>query len=343
LKMDPAQFGQFITAEQADRAAAQQASQNQHEERTRAQAATNSRLKAEAQTKRVPACDGSTTKAVREWIREVEFTIPYSERTVYIAARTAEGPLRREVERFLDSQPQRNAVTWAQLRAHVQVSFLSAHEADRLRDEVLKITENTYEGTAAYGRRYRDAADLGYPVADRNADQHRIMKDAYLRGLRDRHIVQRLVREGRPDTFLEATLLVAQYSSDDYVLHRALDGIGAEYPGARKEEPMEVGALADPTEISDTIRKDVDDIKRQVSGMSKQINKLTAVTGAISPPAPPKGKQHFQYKFTPEGLPICVKCNQPGHVIRECPEGKPWRAPPRSPSTNQRSAHQGGY
>ena len=45
--------------------------------------------------------------------------------------------------------------------------------------------EKAYEGTAAYGRRFRDAADLGYPVANRNADQNRIMKDAYLRGLRE--------------------------------------------------------------------------------------------------------------------------------------------------------------
>ena len=62
--------------------------------------------------------------------------------------------------------------------------FLSAHEADRLRDEVEKVRE-TYEGTAAYSRRFRDAADLAYPIAQRNADQHRIMKTAYLRGLRD--------------------------------------------------------------------------------------------------------------------------------------------------------------
>ena len=53
-------------------------------------------------------------------------------------------------------------------------------------------------------------------------DQHRIMLTAYLRGLRDRHIVERLVREGRPNTFEEAITLVERYTSDDYALQRAL-------------------------------------------------------------------------------------------------------------------------
>ncbi len=262
--MDPAQFGQFITAEQADRAAAQQATQVQHDERLRAQEATNTRLKAEAQAKRVPACDGNITKAVHEWIQEVR--VPYSSRTVYIAARTAESALRREIERFLD----RNDVTWAQLRTHVQTAFLSAHETDRLRDEVLMVKENAYGGTASYGRRFRDAADLGYPVANRNADQNRIVKDAYLRGLRDRHIVERLVREGRPNTFVEAMNLVAQYTSDDYVLHQALYSIGTDHVGARKEEPLEVGAIGGSSEESRELKNDMEELKRQVSGMSKQ-------------------------------------------------------------------------
>ena len=89
--MDPNQFAQFLQAEIDDRAATRQAAQGQHEEERRRAQASESRQKAEAQAKRVPACDGNSMKAVREWVREVEFTVPYSDQTVYIAARTAEG------------------------------------------------------------------------------------------------------------------------------------------------------------------------------------------------------------------------------------------------------------
>ncbi len=81
--MNPEQFGKFVEAKQVNSAAARQAVQ-QYEQRIVAQQDTSSQQQAEAQAKRVPACDGSTTKAVRERIREVEFTIPYSTTTVYI-------------------------------------------------------------------------------------------------------------------------------------------------------------------------------------------------------------------------------------------------------------------
>lgn len=339
--MNADQFALFVQAEQDDRAAARQAAQTQHQERQASNLETAGRQKAEAQAKRVPACDGASTKEVREWIREVEFTIPYSNRTVYIAAKTAEGPLRREIERFLNTQPNRNNVTWQQLKAHVQNSFLSPHEEDQLRDDVQKLKESSYEGTASYSRRFRDAADLGYPPAQRNADQHRIMKDAYLRGLKDEKLVERLVKEGRPATFQDAIDLVDQYSADDYQLQRTIDGVGRDYRGSRQEEPMEIGAVTPgPDADTQALRKDVDLIKRQVGGITQQINKLHAVIGAQGPSAPPRKKNNSKYQFTSDGLPICVKCGQPGHVIRECRANRPRREKESRPA--QGPSHQGG-
>jgi hypothetical protein len=280
-------------------------------------------------------------------MREVGFTIPYSDKTVYIASRTAEGPLRREVERYLAAEPNRDNVTWAQLKQHIQDSFLSPHEADKLRDEVQRIKENAYEGTAAYSRRFRDVSDLGYPPAARNADQHRIMKEAYLRGLRDQKLVERLVKEGRPADFMAAILLVEQYSSDDYALQRALDGVGAHHPGARTEnrveEPMEIGAVKEKEETS--IRTDVDKIQKQVYGMSKQITKLCSYMEKGGKPTAQTGsarRPNINYQFTADGMPICVKCQQPGHVIRECQQDKGRQQAARRPEV-QAATQQGGY
>ncbi len=76
--MNPDQFTAFIQAEQADRAATRDAKLQQHQQRQSITQQTATCQKAEGQAKRVPACDGATTKAVREWSKGVGLTIPYS-------------------------------------------------------------------------------------------------------------------------------------------------------------------------------------------------------------------------------------------------------------------------
>ena len=125
---------------------------------------------AQAQAKRVAGCDGSTTRRLRQWFRDVELTIPYTKRTLFVAAQTAEGALRVELERFLDTAEDRRTVEWNEVKAHLTTTFLSKHEADRMRDEIEKVQQGAYETTAAYGRRFRETADLGYPKDNRNVD-----------------------------------------------------------------------------------------------------------------------------------------------------------------------------
>ena len=104
-----------------------------------------------------------------------------------------------------------------------------------------------------YGRRFIEAADLAYPEPQggRNEDQNRLLLWNYMKGLRDRHIVERLVREGRPDTFAQAMRLVQEYEADDYRLHLALD----EAVEGRHKEPMEVNAFSRPSKPSSTSPK----------------------------------------------------------------------------------------
>ena len=153
------------------------------------------RSKAETQAKRIKQCDASNTQRLREWFRDVAMTIPHSTKTVYIATLTAEGPLRREIEKALDAAPDRERVTWAQLRTHLTTAFMSAHEEEKLRDDLENISRQPYETTAHYGRRFSEAADMAYPAAQRNIDQQRTMLPRYMKGLNDEKMVLRLVQE----------------------------------------------------------------------------------------------------------------------------------------------------
>ena len=302
------------------------------------------RSKAEAQIKRVSPCTGTTPQSVREWIQEIDLTIHYSDQTVYIASQTARDALRRELEFFLNGQPNRDNVTWAQLKLHLQQAFLSPHEADRLRHEVEKVKQGAFDTSAAYGRRFREAADLAYPepLGGRNEDQNRLLLRSYMKGLRDRHMVERLIREGRPTTFTQAMLLIQEYEADDYRLHLALD----EAVDGRQEEPMEVNAFHRPSKApsapapqaaspsKDEMAKDLTDVKRQMVGLTQQFTKLMA-TLQSSPShqaARPRSSQSRQEdrsrqstagttnQSTINGLPrsLCDYCQKWGHVSLDC-------------------------
>ena len=320
------QFQQYLDYDRQIRA------QEQNNARA-ARQESDARQKADTQVKRVPKCDGSTPALMREWLREVTLTENYSDKTVYIAAQSATGAMRREIEHFLAAQPNRHAVTWQQLRLHLEQAFLSPHEDDKLRHEVEQIKQASYEPTASYGRRFREAADLAYPLAgaaaQRNADQTCLLLRAYMRGLRDRRIVERLVREGHPVDFATAMTLVQAYEADDYRLHLALNEGIIE---GRVEEPMEIGAVGGAPADPPALVRDMAEIRRQVNGLTSQFTRLMAT---LNQPAPPpsqpqasggsgnprrRGNRNFDQQNSGNDQPplVCNYCHKQGHIARNC-------------------------
>lgn len=283
--------------------------------------------------RRITPCDGSNPRAVRDWLLEVEMSMPYTEQTILVAAQSAQGSLKRQLEHFLNSQYDRDEVSWETLKEHLQTTFLSAHEDDRLRFEVERIKQGAYESTTAFTQRFRELADQAYPPAAtfsgaplaRHQDQERILLRAFIRGLRDRHIVERLIKEGEPKTYKEATTLVVKYEAHDYALKLALD----EAHFIREEEPMEVGAVATTRESADSVAKKVDNMERQVQGLTQQFTKLMAtIKAAATPLSRPRDQQHGQSshgsddsrpnRYADNGAPICNFCENVGHMERFC-------------------------
>ena len=82
--MDGQQFAQFITAEQGDRAAARQEAATRYVHQRDLAEKSASYARADSLIKRVPGCDGATIRGVREWFKELEYTIPHCPLTVYI-------------------------------------------------------------------------------------------------------------------------------------------------------------------------------------------------------------------------------------------------------------------
>ena len=158
-----------------------------------------------------------------------------------------------------------------------------------------------------------------------------------MKGLKDRHMVERLIREGRPTTFAQAMLLIQEYEADDYRLHLALD----EAVDHRQEEPMEVNAFHRPSKTSpapsaqsntpsrDDMSKDITDVKRQMARLTQQFTKLMA-TLQSSPArqvSQPQSKDRNQRPTVPtnnqstiNGQPrsLCDYCQKWGPVSLDC-------------------------
>ena len=161
-------------------------------------------------------CNGSTTAAVRNWIRDVTlaFNQVGADSIIEIATKTVSGPLLFELERYIEgvivaNQVGRAAILWADLRNHISAQFLNPDEYAVLRDELDKIRQSVYEPTAQYARRFRDIADVAYPTAHRNADQERLLIKAFARGLKSNELARKLVEQS-PATieaaFVDVTL-----------------------------------------------------------------------------------------------------------------------------------------
>ena len=203
---------------------------------------TAERTKAETQAKRIKNCDGSSTQRLREWFRDIDMTVPYAPgKTVYITTLTSEGSLRREIEKALNSAQDRATVTWQELKDFLTRRFMSSHEAEKLRDDLVKIVRQPYETTAHYGRRFSEAAELAYPANRRNLDQQTVMLRLYMKGLGDEKIVLRLIQETNSADYLEAIEAVARFESDSYQVYRTLNGVAP--PETRAEERMDISAI----------------------------------------------------------------------------------------------------
>lgn len=282
---------------------------------------------------RITPCDGSNPQTVRQWIRQIGLTVNYSYLTVFIASQSSGGELQRELEHYLDLQPDRKAVTWTQLKKHIQEAFLAPHEDDRMRNELDKVKQGAYENTASYGRRFREMARQAYPNDSADGNQNdaevRVLLKAYVRGLRERSVVERLFREGHPANYRAAIKLVAQNESDDYRMKAAIeDGFWE-----RQEEPMDVIHVASKalTQKDDPKLLELD---RKISGLTTQFTKLMATlkqttaspaitqmaqpTSTLPKSTPNTSTGTDQHSFTQSGAPICNFCKNIGHIQRHC-------------------------
>ena len=287
-------------------------------------------------------CDGTSPAGVRAWFKDIELAGAEvgADNQIEVAARTAAGSLRWELERYiagvLATNDQINArfnVPWADVKAHLRTSFLNVDESSALRDEVEKTRQSAYEPEVSFSRRFREVADAAYPGEGRNEDQNRILIRAFARGLRSDELARKLVEEGNPTTLEEAFSTLAGYSARKDAYARL----------SRHEEPMEVAPM-NPASPRPVVARDDQTtatlLKKLLQSQERLQTKVAKLEAQARPPRttaapatrpafrergpeqPPRTVQEPGAGWTPDGKPRCSGCGRVGHMRRECRQSR---------------------
>lgn len=91
--------------------------------------------------------------------------------------------------------------------------------------------------------------------------------------------------------------------------------------------PLPQTCEAQATATSEAVGVDKSELAELKSMFLKQQAQLDVITQALKPNVGVgRGRSFFRgsrFQRTPDGRPICIKCTQPGHIARYCPQGGP--------------------
>ena len=246
-------FGLYIEQDKNDREAMRKAAQQEHVDRLQSdrdraahQIESQATKEADIRAKEIPKCDGCTPELTRKWMQSVELTIPYTTKTIRVASLSSIDDLHTELELYLN-QNNRNFVTWIALKKHLTKQFLPLQEQEHLCNNVDSIIRGPTESISKYGRRFKRAVHLAYPLAQGAVHppmSARFLKSKYLNGLNHPDLMGRILREGRPDTFEQAMDFAARYEADEQNVRAQVAQCNQPLSlSDRVEEPMEVNLV----------------------------------------------------------------------------------------------------
>ncbi len=268
---------------------------------------------------RVPNCDGGDVEGLKDWIKELSLVPDANKGAVMFA--TARGTLLKTLQDF---EAAHQHAPWAEVKAHILTSFISADHARVMLAELKRTERRATETHLTYTQRFSQLADLVYPQPDQTQTENLVKW--LCRGLKDEAVVRRVVRNGRPDTLEEAINRIRQANASNEAF---LDVLGrTEEQGTRQAEtPMEidaiVAAVSDRLKLSKSVKAPQPPLEKQ-----RENTEIAKLKARIKQLEGDKKKMKEERKSASElegggstrglGRGLCFNCGQPGHLARAC-------------------------
>ena len=233
--------------------------------------------------KQIGGSDGSNQEALRAWIQGVDhadvWTGARDSLMLEMIGYLATGSLAVQIWGYIQSAAD---ATWARAREAIIAAFLNEDEREYLRSKVEKVTQNPYEDSREYGRRYREAVNRAYEPADLHLPLivERLTKQ-FVQGLRDKSVRTQVFLQRVPT--LERAIEAANTAARAVCLAEV---------DTRGEEPMEVGAMPllarpDPTGEWSEIRQLLKTLQGEMKSIRKAMTTPPPMTAAHSDQPPP--------------------------------------------------------
>ena len=275
----------------------------------------------------VSKCDGLVPAETRNWLQECDFAIEVLRGVhgspAYISSKSSIGSLHREIELYLQTQPDRDLVSWGSLKDYITKTFVSANESERLRSELDNIKQKPDETITLFNRRFKELARQAYP--NNNADTKRVILRAYIKSLKDQSLARKIVVDRRSTNLDDAV----KYAEEQMAGIDLLETMGIQ------DEPMEVGSFKSKSIDSVELKKQRDEctkLRAQNEKLFSRLSKVEAQYSELSKRGYRNGNgnqgqrrdtqtpSNRRPKWTASGEPICLICNQPNHMQYDCPQ-----------------------
>ena len=186
--------------------------------------------------------DGNNLDEFRRWSTRIKSNgalLQNNSATIQLMLRTTLGPLKDEIDRYilnfvtLNPEKSRLEVPYTELAEYLKRSFLPANDVEYIRESMDSLRQLSGESLRVFNRKFRDLAELAYPVEQRTADQVRILIRNYLKGLSSKETA-RAVLKSSPASLVDAMATAVDNSEVEDALQRL---------GHRQEEPMDISAI----------------------------------------------------------------------------------------------------
>ena len=250
--------------------------------------------------------DGEGQQKFTDWLRDMEkarvTTQGDDPQMKRLAALTLVGPASEFVLRTVREDP---LITWADLKKALRERYSNLADEQFARQVLKRLRQGASEGLQNFAERIYIAAEEAFVGQDlTSAVIQQNLVEVFVDGLISGHIARKLIKT-KPATLTDAV----KVASGEDLATKA-------YNLRRGEVPMEVdvmGAGASTSTAMSTLINSVSQLTEQVGKLTKMVTTTNKGKGGGRGRAP-------TFKYTGTGDPICAKCDQPGHIRRDCPK-----------------------